>query len=158
MRKALCCICMTEFLLIWNAEPSPSFKGVLGLRCRHILSPPKRQGIFMAKMTPMKHPDTGLTAQSYRGFSWVALLFGPIVPLLRGDWRGCLLWWPAIMAWVAMSIALDFRPGTNAIGFVFMAIYYNRLHARSLLKRGYKFAGTEEENKLAAQAAGASIA
>lgn len=38
-----------------------------------------------------------------------------------------------------------------------MAGLYNRMHARSLLSKGYQFSGTELENKLAAHAAGAVV-
>lgn len=58
------------------------------------------------------------------GFSWTLLLFGPLVPLLRGNF----IWF----VYIALADIL-----TLGIAWLVLPFIYNNLYMKYLLRRGY---------------------
>ena len=119
----------------------------------------------MAIIVAMKHSKTEIDSYSCLGFSWTFLFFGFIVQLLRGE----LLDAASYVVLVCVSIFLVdyiffkflfFVPDSRfiiAAWQVSMAFFYNGLHMRRLLERGYRFADNAERNKQAAASCGANL-
>lgn len=107
----------------------------------------------MATLIHLRHKDSGIVKKAYYGYSWTTLFFGFWPPLFRGDF---LMFLVAFVVNIILA-ALTYGIGNLLYGFVF-GFFYNRLHARSLLERGYVLAGSHAENALAASALGVSNA
>lgn len=106
----------------------------------------------MAASYPMKDPKTGLQETAYSGFSWTSLFFGALPAFFRGDFlRGVVGW--AIFIVISIGSGGMLLP----VAWVAWAIVYNRMHARALIKDGYVFDGTPEQNDQAARAFGVSV-
>lgn len=58
------------------------------------------------------------------GFSWTTLFFGCFPAIFRGDWK-----------WASLQFVLAFF--TKGISWIVMPFIYNKLHIRSLLKKGF---------------------
>lgn len=59
------------------------------------------------------------------GFSWTTLLFGPFVPLLRGDF-----------AWFLILFVLSML--TMGLVWIFVPFFYNKKYVRKIIGKGYK--------------------
>lgn len=71
------------------------------------------------------------------GFSWTVLFFGLFVPLLREDWK-----------WFVVMLLLTMFLGPVVVLYnAAMAILYNRIFFRGLIKKGYKMVEIEAENE-----------
>lgn len=103
----------------------------------------------MAVKIPMKNPQNGLTKDGFYGFSWTSLFFGGFPALFRGDFL-------TFLGLFAMIIVIGLV--TAGIGAFFVTIVwafmYNKYYTKKLIEKGYKFNGTDEQNKLAASAIG----
>jgi|SRR5450432_648086 Protein of unknown function (DUF2628) len=78
------------------------------------------------------------------GFSWPALLFGPVWLLARGIWRALTVWLAAALA-LGWAIHLGRLPSADGTWFVLLSAIYlglegNSLAAAALERRGYKLA------------------
>lgn len=72
----------------------------------------------------LKHKDTSILRDAPVGFSWTSLFFGPLVPLLRGDFL-----------WFFLHVFLSlFIFGLFWLIFPFI---YNNIYLRGLLGKGY---------------------
>jgi hypothetical protein len=104
------------------------------------------------------HSRSGLSRTGYYGFNWMSLLLGGVPALLRGDIRYGL----AVSAGALAAALLVGSMGTGrwgmAIGWLVAGALwgsiYNRLYTTRLLGRGYRLAGTDEENSRALRALG----
>lgn len=76
-------------------------------------------------MIALNHPKTKDVKLVPNGFSWTVLLFGPFVPLLRGD----ILW-----VFIILICALV----TMGISSILFAFLYNNIYKNSLMNKGYK--------------------
>ncbi len=77
--------------------------------------------------------DAGVIKKAPVGFSWTMLLFGPFVPLFRGD-----------VKWTILHLLLLLLFG---IGWIILPFIYNKRYIINLLERGYKPA--DEESRVA---------
>lgn len=105
----------------------------------------------MAASYPMKDPKTGLQETAYSGFSWTSLFFGALPAFFRGDFlRGVVGW--------AIFIVISIGSGglLLPVAWLIWAFVYNRMHARSLIKDGFIFDGSPEQNAIAARTFGVS--
>lgn len=106
----------------------------------------------MATPILMKNPKTGESKDAFFGFSWTTLFFGAFPALFRSDF---LTFAGAVILFLIIS-AMTMGVGGYVAAFVW-AFYYNKHHAMRLLKDGYMFNGTHEENKRAALAYGIEL-
>jgi len=77
--------------------------------------------------------DAGVMKKAPVGFSWTMLLFGPFVPLFRGD-----------VKWTILHLLTLLFFG---IGWIVLPFIYNKRYIINLLERGYKPA--DEESRVA---------
>lgn len=77
-------------------------------------------------------PTTG--RETFSGFSWTTLFFGPIPALFRRDWLGAVLWFA--VAVIATLLGVMVSGGDPAVARVFImavmvvwAAFYNANHA-----------------------------
>lgn len=71
------------------------------------------------------------------GFSWTVLFFGLFVPILREDWK-----------WFVVMLLLTLFLGPIVILYnLAMAMIYNRIFFRGLIKKGYTVVEVEAENE-----------
>lgn len=81
--------------------------------------------------------DTDEIKEAPIGFSWTVLFFGLFVPILREDWK-----------WFVVMLLLTMFLGPIVIIYNFaMALLYNRIFFRGLIKRGFIVAEIEAENE-----------
>lgn len=99
----------------------------------------------MAKTISMKDDTVGIRKDGFYGFSWTTLFFGPIPALLRGDF---LTFLGVVAVYVVLNVFTMGILGTLAM--VVWAFMYNKYYTQSLLKKGFKFNGSDEDNKEAA--------
>lgn len=82
--------------------------------------------------------DVGVIKKVPVGFSWTMLLFGPLVPLFRGDLKWMVLF----------LLAVVFTLPLYGIGWVILPFIYNKRYILNLLERGYKPADEESRTIL----------
>ncbi len=82
--------------------------------------------------------DVGVIKKVPVGFSWTMLLFGPLVPLFRGDFKWMVLF----------LLAVVFTLPLYGIGWVILPFIYNKRYILNLLERGYKPADEESRTIL----------
>lgn len=83
-------------------------------------------------MIMMKN-DSGVVKKAPVGFSWTVLLFGFLVPLLRGDLK-----WSLIM-FIASLVIGGITYGFGAvIVWIYFAVKYNELYMNELKEKGYR--------------------
>jgi len=88
---------------------------------------------YVATRVMLKHPQTGIVAKGYYGFSWTTLFFGGLPALFRSDWvLGLVL------------IVLQFL--TWGISGIIAAFVYNRYYTLKLIERGYQLADGDAAN------------
>lgn len=85
----------------------------------------------------LRNPFNGKIREAKRGFSFTVLFFGPIVPLVRGDYKGMFIMWLTIL----LGYVLFLIPGVIAL-FVWSA-KYNNWHLNKLIADGFEI---QEEN------------
>ncbi len=88
----------------------------------------------MAQRISIQHKDSKIVKNTYYGFSWTYLLFGPFVPLIRGEYALSFLY-------LLLSVLV--------IPHFFLAFKYNQISTNKLLSNGWVLAGSEGENKMA---------
>jgi hypothetical protein len=104
----------------------------------------------MAQVVLLKQSTSGLIKKGRVGFSWTTLIFGALVPLVRGDLK-----WFIIMLLLALLIGLPtLGIGAFIVGVIF-AFVYNRKHIESLLEKGYVPSDEHTANQI--RAAGITI-
>lgn len=81
--------------------------------------------------------DAGVMKKAPVGFSWTMLLFGPFVPLFRGDIKWTILY--LLVVFVTLPL--------YGIGWLILPFIYNKRYIINLLERGYKPA--DEEARIA---------
>jgi hypothetical protein len=92
--------------------------------------------IGLQKKVLLRHMESGLTKNGYVGFCWTYLIFGWIVPVVRGEiWIGVLH-----MILTAISLGL-FQ--------IIMPFLYNKQYTSRLLTSGWVLADIQEKNELA---------
>jgi hypothetical protein len=92
--------------------------------------------IGLQKKILLSHMESGLTKNGYVGFCWTYLIFGWIVPVVRGEiWIGVLH-----MILTAISLGL-FQ--------IIMPFLYNKQYTSRLLTSGWVLADIQEKNELA---------
>lgn len=92
--------------------------------------------IGLQKKILLRHMESGLTKNGYVGFCWTYLIFGWIVPVVRGEiWIGVLH-----MILTAISLGL-FQ--------IIMPFLYNKQYTSRLLTSGWVLADIQEKNELA---------
>ncbi len=88
-------------------------------------------------MIMLKHATSGLLKECPTGFSFTTLLFGFFVPLFRRDFKWAAIMVAASFAYGALLEALNL-PGSSAIALaVTFAFYYNEMHIKELLEKGF---------------------
>lgn len=80
--------------------------------------------------------EAGLVKKVPVGFSWTMLIFGPFVPLFRGDLKWTILFLSAVI------FTLPFY----GLGWFVLPFIYNKRYIMSLLERGYK--PMDEESRI----------
>lgn len=112
------------------------------------------------KLTPMFHPDTGEFKIAYTRLSITPVFMGFFTPLLVKDVRGSLQWFIRYVIMFFLSTLLGFGNllisiTLNFIGILLfiiaMCFYYCNQYTKRLLKQGFKFCGTSEQNYRAAR-------
>ncbi len=98
----------------------------------------------MTELIDMKHRESGLPAEGFYGFSWTTFFFGSFPALFRGDF---LMFFRTLFVSVVLAV-IPLGIGV-ILGHLIWAGFYNQNYTRRLLARGYRFAGTEDENKRA---------
>lgn len=101
----------------------------------------------MAKTISLKNEHIGQRKDGFYGFSWTTLFFGPIPALFRGDF---LTFIGAFVIYFILNAVSFWIIGT--IAMIVWAFLYNKYYTVNLIKKGYKFNGTHEENAEAAMA------
>jgi hypothetical protein len=86
----------------------------------------------------LKHKDTEVIKSVPLGFSWTTLLFGALVPLLRGD-----------LKWFFISILIAFF--TFGLGWFIIPFFYNKIYIKNLMEKGYVPADDFSKQTLAAK-------
>ena len=78
------------------------------------------------------------------GFSWTYLFFGCAVSIIREDWK-----------WAIIHFVVEFVLGLiSPVGIAlflyrfFMALFYNKIYAKELVKEGYSGITEAEEREL----------
>jgi hypothetical protein len=106
----------------------------------------------MATRIPMSNPATGLMKDGFYGFSWTTLLFGGFPALFRADFLTFLGYF---------AIAFILVVVTGGIGsfllWIIWPFMYNKYYTRRLVERGFRFAGSPEQNQRAGAAVGVSL-
>ena len=103
------------------------------------------------KLIPMFNPDTGKMKIAYTGFTAAPIILAFFTPLLVKDIRGTFYWfiWYVIASFLGVQINL---PRFSVILFIIiMCFYYCNRYTKSLLKQGFKFCGSIEQNNRAAR-------
>lgn len=77
----------------------------------------------------------GAMKQVKVGFSWTMLFFGFIVPLIRGDWKWCI---------VSLLISLV----TCGIAWIVFPFIYNKIYIKDLIENGWYPADDAAKNAL----------
>ena len=98
----------------------------------------------MATKIILKHEASGLVKPGYYGFSWTYLFFGFFVPAIRGEILISLLHF-------MLNIV------TFGIWWIAMIFLYNKQYMRRMLENGWKLAGSDAENQLAANSIGVML-
>ncbi|WP_406858491.1 hypothetical protein ABEG18_13025 [Alsobacter sp. KACC 23698] len=101
----------------------------------------------MATAIPMQNDSTGLRETGFYGFSWTVLFWGPLPAAFRGDWKTFVVALIVLMLVAAATVGAG-----NFIANLIWAFFYNRQYTRGLVERGYRFMGSDTENRLAAAA------
>ncbi|EMR6007923.1 hypothetical protein WJW27_004717 [Escherichia coli] len=101
----------------------------------------------MAKTISLKNEKVGQRKDGFYGFSWTTLFFGPFPALFRGDF---ITFIGAFVIYFILNAVSFWIVGT--IAMVVWAFIYNKYYTVNLIKNGYKFNGTHEENAEAAMA------
>lgn len=100
----------------------------------------------MAKSIAMKNPKTGQTVDGFYGYSWTTLIFGVFPPLFRSDF----------LTFIGLFVISGILAATTGVGaivaIIIWSFMYNKYYTLNLIKKGFKFNGTLEENKVAAMA------
>jgi hypothetical protein len=92
--------------------------------------------IGLQKKILLRHMESGLTKNGFVGFCWTYLIFGWIVPVVRGEiWIGVLH-----MILTVISLGL-FQ--------IIMPFLYNKQYTSRLLTSGWVLADIQEKNELA---------
>jgi len=92
--------------------------------------------IGLQKKILLRHVTSGLTKNGYVGFCWTYLIFGWIVPVVRGEiWIGVLH-----MILTVISLGL-FQ--------IVMPFLYNKQFTSRLLTSGWVLADIQEKNEIA---------
>ena len=83
----------------------------------------------------VKNERTGVTRESKIGFSWTALFFGCLVPLLRSDYK-----------WFFASLIISLV----TVGFFWLVFpfIYNKIYIKELLGNGFTPISDEDKNIL----------
>jgi hypothetical protein len=84
----------------------------------------------------LKHAQSGLTKNGYVGYAWTYLIFGWLVPIVRGE-----------IGIGLMHLVLTFI--SFGLFQVVMPFLYNKQYTTRLLTSGWQLYDTEERNKLA---------
>lgn len=92
----------------------------------------------MATKMMMKNERTGKFKKTCEGFSWTALFFGPLVPLVRRDWKYFLLYM-VVFGFLTNALPLEIAQYVGAAFMIGMAFIYNDLHNKDLLNKGFNF-------------------
>ena len=66
----------------------------------------------------------GVQKESYVGFSWTTLFFGPFVPLFRGDIKWFLIMLVGLLTFGILNLVFSFT--------------YNKIYTSNLVEKGYK--------------------
>ncbi|PIT15096.1 hypothetical protein BGI32_06250 [Snodgrassella alvi] len=103
------------------------------------------------KLTPMFNPDTGEFKIAYTGLSITPFFMGFLTPLLVKDVRGSLYWfiWCVIISF--LGVQLNFPRLGTLLFIALMCFCYCNQYTKHLLKQGFKFCGTSEQNYRAAR-------
>ncbi len=99
----------------------------------------------MAVQFPMMNPKTGEMKTALYGYSWTTLFFGGFPALFRKDFLTFLGFF-LITAIFCLFLSFIFL----IIIFVAWSFMYNKYYSINLLKQGFVFSGSDEENKAAA--------
>jgi len=95
----------------------------------------------MARRVSLSSVHTGELRDVPVGFSWTSLLFGPFVPLFRGDLK---YFFGIVLGGFVFGI-LTYGIAALVL-WIWQAFSYNQRYVRSLLEKGYKPA--EESNRI----------
>lgn len=98
----------------------------------------------MANTIAMKNTTTGEIRNGFTGFSWTTLFFWAFPAIFRMDFVTFIV---VFLVTLVLSATTMFG---GAILVIVWAFLYNRYYTISLIRKGYKFNGTHEENKAAA--------
>ena len=85
----------------------------------------------------LKNP-AGFIKQTKLGFSWTMLLFGFLVPLIRGD-----------IKWAILSFIIAFI--TCGVAWLVLPFIYNKFYIKGLLEKGWLPADEVAANALRAK-------
>jgi len=83
----------------------------------------------------LKQKNSGLIKEVPLGFSWTTLLFGPFVPLVRGDLKWCIIF--LIAAFLS-----------SGLSWVVVPFIYNKIYIKELLQKGFIAADEYSSNIL----------
>ena len=95
----------------------------------------------MATSIIMTHTASGMYKNGYYGFSWTYLLFGPFVPLIRGE---------ILIACLHLAFTLL----TSGLWQLVYAFFYNKHYMRRQLAEGWVLDDIGTNNRIAAQQLG----
>jgi len=92
--------------------------------------------IGLQKKILLRHMKSGLTKNGYVGFCWTYLIFGWIVPVVRGEI------WIGVLHMILTTISLGLFQ-------IIMPFLYNKHYTSRLITSGWALADSQERNEFA---------